>query len=96
MWSAPLVSVLYSFSFFGRVGVLLVSVLASWWVLDLVLVSLSKDMGVVVLAVLLLVFELFGALEVLLVLLFGSKDNQLLVGLVFVLDVELVSQLAYR
>ena len=48
------------------------------------------------LAVLLLVFELFGALEVLVVLLFGSKDNQLLVGLVSVLDVELVSQLAYR
>ena len=96
MWSAPLVSVLYFFSFFGRGGVLLVSVLASWWVLDLVLVSLSNDMGVVVLAVLLLVFELFGALEVLVVLLFGSKDNQLLVGLVSVLDVELVSQLAYR
>jgi len=75
---------------------LLVSVLASWWVLDLVLVSLSNNMGVVVLAVLLLVFELFGALEVLVVLLFGSKDNQLLVGLVSVLDVELVSQLAYR
>ena len=96
MWSAPLVSVLYFFSFFGRAGVLLVSVLASWWVLDLVLVSLSNNMGVVVLAVLLLVFELFGALEVLVVLLFGSKDNQLLVGLVSVLDVELVSQLAYR
>ena len=64
--------------------------------MDLVSVSLSNDMGVVVLAVLLLVFELFGALEVLVVLLFGSKDNQLLVGLVFVLDVELVSQLAYR
>lgn len=75
---------------------MLVSVLASWWVLDLVLVSLSNNMGVVVLAVLLLVFELFGALEVLVVLLFGSKDNQLLVGLVSVLDVELVSQLAYR
>ena len=64
--------------------------------MDLVSVSLSNDMGVVVLAVLLLVFELFGALEVLVVLLFGSKDNQLLVGLVSVLDVELVSQLAYR
>ena len=50
-------------------------------------------MGVVVL---LLVFELFGALEVLMVLLFGSMDNQLLVGLVFVLDVDLVSRLAYR
>ena len=75
---------------------MLVSLLASPWVLDLVLVSLSNDMGVVVLAVLLLVFELFGALEVLVVLLFGSKDNQLLVGLVSVLDVELVSQLAYR
>ena len=62
----------------------------------MVLVSLSNNMGVVVLAVLLLVFELFGALEVLVVLLFGSKDNQLLVGLVSVLDVELVSQLAYR
>ena len=96
MWSAPVVSVLYFFFFFGRAGALLVSLLASPWVLDLVLVSLSNDMGVVVLAVLLLVFELFGALEVLVVLLFGSKDNQLLVGLVSVLDVELVSQLAYR
>ena len=63
----------------------------------MVLVSLLNDMGVVVLAVLLLVFELFGALEVLMVLLFGSMDNQVLVELVFVLDdVELVSQLALR
>ena len=62
----------------------------------MVLVSLLNDMGVVVLAVLLLVFELFGALEVLMVLLFGSMDNQLLVGLVFVLDVDLVSRLVYR
>jgi len=61
--------------------------------LDLVLVSLLNDMGVVLL---LLVFELFGAMEVSVVLMFGSMDNQLLVpelkfGLVFVLDdVELV------
>ena len=61
----------------------------------MVLVSLLNGMGVLVLAVLLLVFELFGVLEVLMVLLFGSMDNQLLVGLVFVLDVDLVSQLAY-
>ena len=54
------------------------------------------------LAVLLLVFELFEALEVLVVLLFGSMDNQalagsvleLMMGLALVLDVELVSQLA--
>ena len=62
----------------------------------MVLVSLLNGMGVLVLAVLLLVFELFGALEVLMVLLFGSMDNQLLVGLVFVLDVDLVSRLVYR
>ena len=60
------------------------------------MVSLLNGMGVLVLAVLLLVFELFGALEVLMVLLFGSMDNQLLVGLVFVLDVDLVSRLVYR
>jgi len=60
-------------------------------------VSLLGGMGVVAL---LLVFESFVAL----VLLFGSMDNQVLVGLVpvlvlglaFVLDVELVLQSAYR
>ena len=63
----------------------------------MVVVSLLGGMGVVAL---LLVFESFVAL----VLLFGSMDNQVLVGLVpelmlglvFVLDVELVLQLAYR
>ena len=58
----------------------------------MVVVSLLGGMGVVAL---LLVFESFVAL----VLLFGSMDNQVLVGLVpelmlglaFVLDVELVS-----
>ena len=50
------------------------------------MVSLLGGMGVVAL---LLVFESFVAL----VLLFGSMDNQVLVGLglVLVLDVELVS-----
>jgi len=60
-------------------------------------------MGVVVLAALLLVFELSVAMEVSVVLSFGSMDNQALVGLVlelmlglvFVLDVESVSQLAF-
>ena len=68
----------------------------------MVLVSPLNGMGVVVLF---LVFELFVAMEVSVVLLFGSMDNQVLVdlvpeltfGLVFVLDdVELVSQLALR
>ena len=79
---------------------MLVSLLANQWVLVLSL----NDMGVVVLAALLLVFRLFVAMEVSVVLSFGSMDNQALVGLVlelmlglvFVLDVELVSQLAYR
>ena len=102
MWSLPFVSVLYSSSFFGRGGVELVSLLASQWVLVLVLVSSLDDMGVVVLADLLLVFELSVAMEVLVVLSFGSMDNQALVGLVlelmsglaFVLDVASVSQSA--
>ena len=100
MWSLPFVSVLYSSSFFGRGDVLLVSLLASQWVL--VLVSSLDDMGVVVLAALLSVFELFVAMEVSVVLSFGSMDNQalagsvleLMMGLALVLDVELVSQLA--
>ena len=104
MWSLPFVSVFYSSSFFGRGGVVLVSLLASQWVLGSVSVSSLNGMGVVVLAALLLVFQLFVAMEVSVVLSFGSMDNQALVGLVlelmlglvFVLDVELVSQLAYR
>jgi len=103
VWSLPFVSVLYSSSFFGRGGVLLVSLLASQWVLVLVLVSSLDDMGVVVLAALLLVFELSVAMEVSVVLSFGSMDNQalgglvleLMLGLAFVLDVESVSQLAF-
>ena len=83
---------------------MLVSLLASQWVLGSVSVSSLNGMGVVVLAALLLVFQLFVAMEVSVVLSFGSMDNQALVGLVlelmlglvFVLDVELVSQLAYR
>ena len=68
----------------------------------MVLVSPLNGMGVVVLF---LVFELFVVMEVLLFLLFGNMDNQLLVGLVPELmfglvsvldDVELVSQLALR
>jgi len=101
VWSLPFVSVLYSSSFFGRGGVVLVSLLASQWVL--VLVSSLDDMGVVVLADLLLVFELSVAMEVLVVLSFGSMDNQalgglvleLVLGLAFVLDVESVSRLAF-
>jgi len=103
VWSLPFVSVLYSSSFFGRGGVLLVSLLASQWVLVLVLVSSLDDMGVVVLAALLLVFELSVAMEVSVVLSFGSMDNQalgglvleLMLGLAFVLDVESVSQLVF-
>ena len=102
MWSLPFVSVLYSSSFFGRGGVELVSLLASQWVLGSVSVSSSNDMVVFVLAALLLVFQLFVAMEVSVVLSFGSMDNQALAGLVlelmlglaFVLDVESVSQLA--
>ena len=101
MWSLPFVSVLYSSSFFGRGDVLLVSLLASQLVL--VLVSSLDDMAVVVLAALLLVFELSVAMEVSVVLSFGSMDNQalgglvleLMLGLAFVLDVESVSQLAF-
>ena len=82
---------------------MLVSLLASQWVLVLVLVSSLDDMGVVVLADLLLVFELSVAMEVLVVLSFGSMDNQalgglvleLMLGLAFVLDVASVSQLAF-
>ena len=103
MWSLPFVSVLYSSSFFGRGDVLLVSLLASQWVSVLVLVSSLDDMGVVVLAALLLVFELSVAMEVSVVLSFGSMDNQalgglvleLVLGLAFVLDVESVSQLVF-
>ena len=79
----------------------MVSLLASQWVL--VLVSSLDDMGVVVLAALLLVFELSVAMEVSVVLSFGSMDNQalgglvleLVLGLAFVLDVESVSQLVF-
>ena len=82
---------------------MLVSLLASQWVLVLVLVSGLDDMGVVVLAALLLVFELSVAMEVSVVLSFGSMDNQalgglvleLVLGLAFVLDVESVSQLVF-
>ena len=81
----------------------MVSLLASQWVLVLVLVSSLDDMGVVVLAALLLVFELSVAMEVSVVLSFGSMDNQalgglvleLMLGLAFVLDVESVSRLAF-
>ena len=80
---------------------MLVSLLASPWVLGSV--SSLSDMGVVVLTALLLVFQLFVAMEVLVVLAFGSMDNQalgglvleLMLGLAFVLDVESVSQLAF-
>ena len=82
---------------------MLVSLLASQWVSVLVLVSGLDDMGVVVLAALLLVFELSVAMEVSVVLSFGSMDNQalgglvleLVLGLAFVLDVESVSQLVF-
>ena len=81
----------------------MVSLLASQWVSVLVSVSGLDDMGVVVLAALLLVFELSVAMEVSVVLSFGSMDNQalgglvleLVLGLAFVLDVESVSQLVF-
>ena len=82
---------------------MLVSLLASQWVLGSVSVSSLNGMGVVVLAALLLVFELSVAMEVSVVLSFGSMDNQalgglvleLVLGLAFVLDVESVSQLVF-